>query len=153
MDNDNEELKHRLATIGLSVIFNRRAVQHMIRPLTYDDFCRRCERQGKLLWRFSSLYNDSIVHEWCQTTELLERWQQVPSLLPAKVARVHEIESMLTVGIDKEEEPTLLAELHGLYWWTFDAFKMKGMADARGPYETRGEADKKYDDRNGFAPR
>jgi hypothetical protein len=43
---------------------------------------------------------------------------------------------MLTVVIDKEEGPALLAELHGLYWWTFDAFKMKGMADARGLYET-----------------
>jgi hypothetical protein len=130
VDNDDEELKHRLATIGLSVIFNRRAVQHMIRPLTYDDFCRRCERQGKLLWRFSSLYRDSIVHQSCQTNELLERWRQAQSFLHAQVARVHEIETMLRNGIDEKERSTLMSELHGLYWSTFDAFKGKGMAEA-----------------------
>src|SRR5690348_15855962 len=43
------ELGCRLSKVNLSVVFHRPAVSHMVRPVTYEDFCRRCERQGGAL--------------------------------------------------------------------------------------------------------
>ena len=40
------ELGYRLSQIGLRVVYNPRAVSTMVRPLTFDDFCRRIEKQG-----------------------------------------------------------------------------------------------------------
>src|SRR5215831_17439123 len=37
------ELGYRLTKFGFKVIFDRKAIQYMIRPITYDEFCRRCE--------------------------------------------------------------------------------------------------------------
>lgn len=130
VDQHDEELKHRLATIGLPVIFNRNAIQYMNRPITYEEFCRRCERQGRSQFQFSQLYDDSIIHEWCQTPNALERWQQIRSSLPVRIARVHEIEAILQASTDPEEQRTLLSELHRLYGWTFDTFKTKGIIEA-----------------------
>jgi glycosyltransferase involved in cell wall biosynthesis len=132
VDKDDEELKRRLSTLGVAVIFNRKAVQHMNRALTYDDFCRRCERQGRSQQQFSQLYTDSIVHDWCQTTDAAGRWRTAHGFLPAKVARVHDIEAMLKAGLDAKERPILLEELHGLYEWTFNAFKAKGIVEFQG---------------------
>ncbi len=119
----------RLANDGLAVIFNRKAVQHMNRSVTYDEFCRRCEKQGKSQAQFSRLYPDSLVQEWCQTTDALARWRRIRSILPKQIARIHQIEAILKRRTDAENEQALVSELHGLYGWTFDAFKTSGIVE------------------------
>ena len=133
IDKEDEVLKHRMDNTGIVVIFNRRAVQHMNRPVTYDEFCRRCVRQGKSQLQFSRLYSDSMVHEWCQTTDALDRWAVMRQALQAKVARVHMIEALLNRGADDVKQQALLPELHQLYEWTFCAFKIKGIVEAMAP--------------------
>jgi glycosyltransferase involved in cell wall biosynthesis len=130
VDRGDEELKHRLATVGLAVVYNRRAVQHMNRALTYDGFCNRCQKQGRSQWQFSRLYEDSLVHQWCQTPGARERWEKVREELPARVARVRQIEGLLEGGAGAKERQELLPELHRLYGWTFDAFKTRGIVEA-----------------------
>jgi glycosyltransferase involved in cell wall biosynthesis len=130
VDKNDEDLKQSLASIGLVVVYNRAAIQHMNRAITYDAFCRRCERQGKSQWQFSRLHKDSLVHEWCQTDDAMDRWSQLRDALPANVARVHELERMLAGGVGEDERRAVLPELHKLYWWTFNAFKTKGIAEA-----------------------
>lgn len=130
VDQDDEDLRHLLSTVGLAVIYNRNAIQYMNRPLTYDQFCQRCERQGKSQMQFCRLYGDSIVHHWCQTDHASERWLEIRHVLPEKVARVHEIERQLEESARARENPSLLAELHRLYGWTFDGFKVKGMVES-----------------------
>ncbi len=117
--------------IGLTVVYSRDAVQHMIRPITYDDFCRRCERQGRSQWQFSGFYDDRRVDEWCGVHGAERRWREVRGELATKVARVHEIEPIV-VAAPPEDRDRLVKELHALYWWTFDAFKTKGIAEAAG---------------------
>ena len=124
------ELGFRLARFGLKIIYNSGAVQYMNRALTYEDYCNRCEKQGKSQMQFSRLHSDSIVHEWCQTTDALARWGQISRDLPSKVAWVHAIEAMLKECVDPTERQVLLGKLHQLYKWTFDAFKLKGIAEA-----------------------
>jgi GT2 family glycosyltransferase/glycosyltransferase involved in cell wall biosynthesis len=123
------ELSYRLSHHGLGVILNRCAVQYMNRGVTYDEFCRRCERQGRSQFQFSQLYSDQTVQTWCGVTGAQERWQEHEPLLAEKVAMVHETESLLKARMGVEERAALINELHKLYWWTFDTFKLKGIVE------------------------
>src|SRR6185503_16443738 len=58
------ELAYRLSEHGLRVIYWPRAAQRMIRPVTYEDFCRRCERQGISQWMFSRMHVGSEIQEY-----------------------------------------------------------------------------------------
>lgn len=144
------ELGYRLAKFGLKVVFNRSAVSYMIRPITYDDFCRRCEREGQALFLFSELHRDPVVQEYCQglvvdpldkahihITNARSIWQRLKQALEKKVLRVREIESSLTPQVKDEEQNSLLQELRSLYWWTFNAFKIKGFVEAMRSRETQ----------------
>jgi glycosyltransferase involved in cell wall biosynthesis len=126
------------ATVELVVVYDSRARQHVIRPLTYDEFCRRCERQGWSQWQFAGFYADPHVAEWCGTTGALERWAAVGDELPARVARVHDLEA--DRGRRAAADAARLAELHRLYGWTFDAFKLKGIVAAAAAARPRPEA-------------
>lgn len=119
------------ADISLTVVYSRAAVQQMIRPITYDDFCRRCERQGRSQWQFSRFYDDRRVDEWCGVHGAARRWRELRGELAAKVARVHELEPIVEAAPPGDRD-ALVKELHALYWWTFDAFKTKGIVEAAG---------------------
>ena len=118
------------APIGLAVVYTRAAVQHMIRPLSYDDFCRRCERQGRSQWQFSRFYDDARVDDWCGIHDAERRWHDIREQLPGKVSRVHAIEPLVALDLGAPHHAAMLKELHALYWWTFDAFKLKGIIEA-----------------------
>jgi hypothetical protein len=115
------------------VVYDSLARQHVIRPLTYDEFCQRCERQGRSQWQFASFYDDPRAAEWCGTVDARRRWEEVRDRLPAQVARVRDLEAALRQGAGDRD--TLIAELHQLYYHTFDAFKLKGIVEAAGIQE------------------
>jgi len=119
--------------VGMVVVYDSLARQHVIRPLTYDEFCQRCERQGRSQWQFASFYDDPRAAEWCGTVDARRRWEQVCDRLPAQVARVRELEA----GVDQVagDRDSLITELHSLYYATFDAFKLKGIVEAAGIQE------------------
>jgi len=114
--------------IGMVVVYDSLARQHVIRPLTYEDFCQRCERQGRSQWQFASFYDDPRAAEWCGTVDARRRWDEVRDRLPAQVARVRDLEAVLEQVVG--ERDSLIAELHSLYYATFDAFKLKGIVKA-----------------------
>src|SRR5206468_3609792 len=97
------ELGHRLSRFGLKVIYNRQAVQYMNRPLTYDDFCRRCEKQGRSQVMFSQLHADRDIQQYCQVVNADVKWREMKSLLKTKVQRVHEIEALLASKTESVE--------------------------------------------------
>ena len=118
------------ADIGLTVVSCRDAVQHPIRPITYDELCRHCEWQGRSQWQFSRLADDRQVDEWCGVQGVAQRWGEIRGELAANVARVHDLERQFdTAGPDCAG---LVKELHGLYAWTIDAFTTKGIVEAAG---------------------
>lgn len=119
------------AGVGLTVVYSRAAVQQMIRTITYDEFCRRCERQGRSQWQFSRFYDDRRVDEWCGVHGAARRWRELRDELATRVARVHELESAVEAA-EPEDRDALVKELHSHYWWTFDAFKTKGIVEAAG---------------------
>lgn len=128
--------------VEMVVIHDRLARQQMIRPLTYEDFCRRCHRQGRSQWQFSRFYDDPRVAEWCGTVDARRRWAEVRDVLPAQVTRVGELERRLEQILEqatdhgREDRDATIAELHRLYYHTFDAFKLRGIVEAADSQET-----------------
>lgn len=125
------ELGYRLTELGFKVIFNRKAIQYMMRPLTYDEFCGRCEKQGVSEHMFSRLHAAEEIQRYCQVKETESQWQNIKETLNTKVERVHEIEHEIGKELEIERRETLLRELWQLYKWTFNAFKMKGLSEQR----------------------
>ena len=116
------------AGIGLTVVACRDAVQHMVRPITFDECCRRCEQLGRSRWQLSRVADDRRLAAWCGAENAHHTWPGVRDALAMKVARVHEIELLIeAAGPDRRE---LLKELHAAYRWTFDAFTLKGLVEA-----------------------
>jgi glycosyltransferase involved in cell wall biosynthesis len=120
------ELGYRLSKYGLRVVFCRSAVQRMIRSITYDEFCRRCERQGVSQWMFSQMHADSRVRQWCGVEDAARKWEIVERELDGKVARARDLERKVA-RLNGSKPEGVLRELWALYWSTFDAFKLKGI--------------------------
>ena len=117
--------------LGLVVVYCPEATQYMNRPITYDEFCQRCLRQGRSQWQFSRFYQDPNVLAWCGVHDAARRWSEISEQLDENVARVHELEPLIEAGV-AGHHGSLLQELHDLYWWTFEAFKLKGIMEAAG---------------------
>ncbi|MCX7610901.1 MAG: glycosyltransferase, partial [Ignavibacterium sp.] len=75
------ELGYRLSKYGLKVVFNKKAKSYMIRPITFDDFKRRIERQGRSQFYFSLLHKDKPVQEWTQVIYAEEKWKSIKDKL------------------------------------------------------------------------
>src|SRR6185436_18202106 len=99
------ELGYRLTRFDLQVIHNREAVQFMNRPVSYEDFCARCERQGRVLCVFSRLHPDRLVQDYCQVAGARERWASAEPRLRGAVARVGEIEAALDQATETGAAP------------------------------------------------
>jgi glycosyltransferase involved in cell wall biosynthesis len=123
------ELAYRLSRFGLRVIFNRQAISYMIRPVTYDEFCGRCEGKGRYAYLFSQTHLDPVIQKYCMVNKAEEQWRFIEKHLEWKVNRVHEIESLLTSHSNTDVPRSIRDELTNLYWWTFNAFKIKGIAE------------------------
>jgi glycosyltransferase involved in cell wall biosynthesis len=125
------ELGYRLSKHGLRVIFSGQARSYMNRPVTYEQFCSRCERQGKAHRLFSQLHPDREVLDYCRVDDALERWKEAREALPAQVERVATLERDLDSSVTSTRETAeILAELRGLYGATFEAFRLKGALGA-----------------------
>jgi glycosyltransferase involved in cell wall biosynthesis len=122
------ELGFRLARHGLRVLFHRRAVSYMNRPVTYDEFCRRCEMQGHCRVMFTRLHPDPRLVVALGMEDAEARWQAVRSSLPAQVDRVRELEAAVPLA-EEPDQSLLREELHELYRTTFATFYLKGTVD------------------------
>jgi len=108
---EDMELGYRLSKFGFRVVFHRPAVSYMVRPLSLDDFCDRCERQGEALFLFSRLPEDAVGQQYCQSADpFIEnravavdpeaRWPDVASLFREKIEEVGRVERLLAWGFE-----------------------------------------------------
>jgi GT2 family glycosyltransferase len=125
---EDVELGFRLATHGLAVVHARSARSLMVRSITFDEFARRCVKHGRGLWLFHQRHDDPAVERYCRVTEALETWPTLAHSLEAKMVRVRELERSHSEEGGLEENK--LTELRELYRWTFDALRMRGIAEA-----------------------
>lgn len=81
------ELGYRLSTAGLRVVFNRQAISHMLRSLSFDDFCRRSYLQGRSNQVFATLHPSSAIAAYTGVDGAEQQWAQIepryPQLLKA----------------------------------------------------------------------
>jgi len=118
------ELGYRLARHGLRVIYRPDAASLMIRPLTFDQFCRRCERQGRAQLQFSRMHPDEEIRRYCDVDDAHVRWALASATMGERAERVRELEALA------ERSPRELEELHELYGSVFRDLKLKGIVEA-----------------------
>jgi glycosyltransferase involved in cell wall biosynthesis len=123
------ELAYRLRRAGLEVLYHRNAVTYMARPITYDEFCERCERRGRALARFIELHPEAEAKELSDTRDAANRWRDASTQLAGQVSEVRELEAAVRANRLGSETQ---ARLHELYAVTFKAFELKGIAAAGG---------------------
>ena len=108
---EDMELGYRLSKFGFQVVFHRAARSHMARPLTFEEFCDRCERQGAALFSFSRLHDDPVVQQYCQLADPFignravavdaeARWPDVAALFQEKIDMTGRVERLLAWGFE-----------------------------------------------------
>lgn len=136
------ELGFRLeASAGLKVLFNRPALSMMARPLFFEDLCERSQRQGSSMFQLRSLgygpkldaylqrlLKDPTTWEPLQFDSAVQRWREIESVLQLETARISRMEAEFQGEMPRQKEGFLLSELKNAYWWTLNAFKVKGFA-------------------------
>ena len=123
------ELGYRLSKFGLKVIYNANAKSFMMRPMTYDQFCQRCVKQGKSQYHFSKIHADPVIQNYCMMDRVDEKWTYVRQSLESRMERVRDLESTLENHHRLSDQQ--IHEMGNLYWWTFNALKIKGIIEAK----------------------
>ncbi|MDQ1437999.1 MAG: hypothetical protein QOK43_1628 [Acidimicrobiaceae bacterium] len=130
------ELGYRLQRHGFKVVYNADALSYMNRTITYDEFCARCERQGRSQHHFGNLLHghDPEIRKYCDVDGAEERWAEAEPFLEGQMARVHELELWLGgvqgASAGEARRAEWRSELYRLYGETFRAHKLKGLAAA-----------------------
>jgi len=127
------ELGYRLSKFDLRVVYNSRGVSEMIRPLTFDDFCRRLIKQGGSQYVFSTLHDDPAVHRWAEMEDAEERWNKIKNVYEEKVKSARELDKVANTKLKLNLEPDEVTNrlLYNAYWWVFKACKIKGISEAK----------------------
>jgi GT2 family glycosyltransferase/glycosyltransferase involved in cell wall biosynthesis len=123
------ELGYRLSKFGLKVIYNARAISYMIRPVTYNQFCQRCIKQGKSQYHFSRMHSDPAIQNYCMMENVDDKWAYVKRSLERRMQYVKDLESTLMNHTPLSNRQ--VHEIDNLYWWTFNALKIKGIIEAK----------------------
>lgn len=129
---EDTELGFRLAPHGFKVIFNRKAVSYMNRPVGFDEFVERCRRQGQAHALWSSLTDDPWVRQWCLLDRFPHEWPKVKNTYAARLDYARKLDRAAT---EKSEigfpfSTPFRTHLHDVYGNLFFAAKIKGIQEA-----------------------
>jgi glycosyltransferase involved in cell wall biosynthesis len=120
------ELGYRLARHGHEIRYWRGAESFMLRPITFHDFCRRAESDGRALSEMKRIHPAPEMVAYCHG-DAESRWAEVAGELDGIVAAVEALEKGLGPTPPALSRPVLEA-LHGLYRQAFVGFAVKGVA-------------------------
>jgi cellulose synthase/poly-beta-1,6-N-acetylglucosamine synthase-like glycosyltransferase len=127
------ELGFRLSQHNLRVVYNSHAISYMIRPINFDDFCKRLIKQGRSQFVFSQLHNDPYVLKWTEVIDADKTWETIKDLFFLKLKSARDLDKIANMkmkyNLNIDEET--LKILHNLYWWVFKACKIKGIIEAK----------------------
>ena len=125
---EDVELGYRLARMWLRIVHRRRALSYL-RPVTYAEYCSRCEALGRALCRLRRVRPTPEIAAYCRVDGAEARWAAVKGALAEQVQRVEALEARLA-GVSHNEDAALRFELHALYARTFEGFRLKGVVEA-----------------------
>ena len=120
------ELGYRLARHGHEIRYWSEARSYMLRPITFHDFCRRAERDGRALAELTAIHPTPEIAEYCHG-DAVRRWQEAAGELDRIVAAVDALEGIVGPAPSAADR-ALLEALHPLYRRAFLGFAVKGVA-------------------------
>jgi GT2 family glycosyltransferase/Flp pilus assembly protein TadD/glycogen synthase/SAM-dependent methyltransferase len=122
------ELGYRLDRFGLKVVHNRNAVSYINRQMTFDEFCRRCEKQGRSQYQFSKLHPDPDILDYCMIPGAETKWRQIEMSFDRMIKETKALEAQ--VASSQGDDAAIIKNLHDHYALVFNAFKIKGIVEA-----------------------
>jgi len=138
------ELGYRLSTAGLQVVFNRQAISHMLRSLSFDDFCRRSYLQGRSNQVFATLHPDREIARYTGSEGAEQQWALIALRYPRLLKSGRDLHryaiERLDAGLSIDGISTRL--LHQAYDTAFRASQIAGIIasirgdDATAPWES-----------------
>src|SRR4051794_18533495 len=125
------ELAFRWSAVGFKVAYDAEARSYMNRGVTFAEFCRRSERQGRAQHHFGSVLHADVpeIQSYCDVDDAIARWDAVSGELNRQVSRVEELEILVGSATGPHLDDWS-SELFDLYGRCFRAFKLKGLADS-----------------------
>jgi glycosyltransferase involved in cell wall biosynthesis len=122
------ELGYRLSKAGLKVIYQRKAISHMIRPLDFDAFCQRTYRQGQSNWVFSKLHSEPEIEAWTQTNSSTA-WPELALRFDHLMVIARHLDKFARTRADAglPMEALTLKLLYQSYHRAFEANRIRGM--------------------------
>ena len=126
------ELGYRLSRFGFRVRYNPRAVSTMLRALSFDDFCRRVERQGESNWVFSVLHPVEEIRIWGDVVRARERWGELEADFDTILTKARHLDRIAALRAEAglELDDFLVTELHKAYRQSFDGCRLRGVTRA-----------------------
>jgi glycosyltransferase involved in cell wall biosynthesis len=141
---EDAELGFRLAPQGFKVIFNKKAVSYMNRPVGFDEFVHRCRRQGQAHYLWSSMTDDPWVREWCLINRFPHEWPNVKTTYADLLDYARKLDG---AALAKAEagfplNDAFRTHLHDVYGKIFLASKIKGVQEAIDSQDNRPLSDR-----------
>lgn len=125
------ELAYRLSKHGFKVVYDSGAVSTMVRRLTFDDFCRRTERQGRSNLVFSRLHADEAVQRFTGVPGAEEAWRRIGAAYELLIRSGRELDRIARMRLEAGfgVDPSDATLLYRAYWAAFDASRVKGTVE------------------------
>lgn len=138
---EDVELGYRLGRHGHEIRYWSDARSYMLRPITFHEFCRRAEHDGRALAELRRLHPTPEIIEYSHG-DAASRWREVAGQLDLIVAAVDALERVIHVTPSADCRPVVEA-LHSLYQRAFLGYAVKGVAegaaDEREPARSQGD--------------
>ena len=130
---EDVDLPFRLSKHGLKVVYNKKAVTYMMRPIDFEDFCRRCIQQGKAYYLCSLLHPEPEIQKFCLMEDINNSILQVKKDFSLFIHQAKELNRLANQQINSGiplDQPfkRLLHEAYGKAFW---ACRIKGMMEER----------------------
>jgi GT2 family glycosyltransferase len=132
------ELGFRLSRCGFAVVYCPEAVSYMLRELSFEDLCLRCEKQGRSLRRLAALHPNPTILDYCDLDRLRDIWSGGESTVLTACEKVRAKLATIQGCTDEGERARHLTDLHGLLECAFAACTARGAFEddtpMRAPY-------------------
>lgn len=139
------EFLFQLPGFAFKGVCNRKALNYMLRPVGFEDFCLRSILLGRSNFIYSNNHPDPEIQEWCQMDKINQIWSRMRDDYEPLVTYAREMDDLanrlVSLGIPLEDG--FKASLFGAYQEAFWACKVKGIMGERGKSSLSFESTKK----------
>jgi len=130
---EDTELGFRLSKHGFRMVYNKKALSYMTRPVGFDDFCRRSNLLGHGSFICSQLHPEPEVQAWCLMEGINQKWLRIKDSFDHLVEYARQLDQ---IANDLTENhlplsPPFKMALYQAYSEAFEACKIKGIMEER----------------------